>query len=636
MNRRLAIEVGAATDRGMRRNQNEDSLAGPPGDLPADLLERKGYLFVVADGIGGRKAGKTASDLTVRVVSHQYYADPSPDLGGSLVNAIQLANAEVHRLAQEPAYERMGTTVVAAVLQRDEFYVAHVGDSRAYRVTKNQIQPLTRDHSWVAELVRNGDLTAEQASKHKQHHVLTRSIGRDPQVKVDVSHSTLDPGDQVLLCSDGLWELLADREIQAIMVSLSPQQATQQMIQMANKRGGPDNITALIGKIVVAAEPVAGPPRIGAGQETVEQPILAATRPARKRLLLGAAAVTLLLFGLIMVAALIVLRPPPQSAPPAVKTAPVLYVVVEGDTRQDLMDYFQVSDDTLPEIPPPGRSVQFTPGRYAILFTGQVVSAEQSALSTRLQVDSSSKSYEVVCDIASNAPASRDWPPKQGTTVSVSGFPVGSDRIKATTVDVWQDSERQTWFQSDVGADTWLYSGFHEYLIPAADPGLLGQQILVKGTWSPSGVQRVFDWEDQDLYLLEDGVYTPYLPQAERQPRRASEQPFGPPAADSTAKPSGPVPTATASDPAPQSYTGIVRTDVILKVRSGPSRGAIVLRLLEPGDRIQVRCWTTGESVRDNVKWYRTPLADDQVGYVSAHWIELGGVEPTDVPQCDT
>ena len=306
MNGGVTIEIGAATDRGMRRKMNEDSLATPPADLPAEVLQRKGYLLIVADGIGGRKAGKTASDLAVRVVSHQYYSDPSPDLGASLVNAVQVANAEVHRRAQEPAYERMGTTVVAAVLHQGNLFVASVGDSRVYRVGQVKIQQLTRDHSWVAEMVRSGDLTAEQARDHKQRHVLTRSIGRDPQVKVDLNHCALDPGDQVLLCSDGVWELMENREIQAIMQSLPPQRAAEQMVQVANERGGPDNITALIVRPNVVVEPVRGTPQRSARQVTAEQPVLEGERPVRKRLIVGAAIVAALLLASILAAIFVI------------------------------------------------------------------------------------------------------------------------------------------------------------------------------------------------------------------------------------------------------------------------------------------------------------------------------------------
>ena len=251
-------EIGFHTDKGMRRQVNEDSLAVPPADLAAHVLAQKGLLYVVADGIGGHTAGKEASDLAVRVVMRQYYyADPAGDVEGSLVQAIQVANAEIHRQAQDPAFARMGTTIVAVVVHGNRLTVAHVGDSRVYLDRGGTMRPLTRDHSWVAEQVQNGLLTPEQAGQHEQRHVLTRSLGRQGQVAVDVTAQVLQPGDRLLLCSDGLWEFVDHGVIQQVLATQSAQVAAQQLVDLANQAGGPDNITAVVVKPAVSESPSA-------------------------------------------------------------------------------------------------------------------------------------------------------------------------------------------------------------------------------------------------------------------------------------------------------------------------------------------------------------------------------------------
>ena len=241
-----AVAIGVASDQGRQRTENQDSLAIPPPGLSPKELGEKGHLYLVADGIGGHQAGKTASDLVARRVVDEYYRQPPGDVAGALRRAIRIANAEVHRWAQEPGYEKMGTTIVAAVLHGNTLTVAHVGDSRAYLISRDQIQILTRDHTWVTEQIDGGILTQEQADRHAQRHVLTRSLGARPEVLVDLIHTSLRPGDQVLLCSDGLWEAVDLPEIEAAVRSGSPQQAARQLVALANEYGGPDNVTAVL------------------------------------------------------------------------------------------------------------------------------------------------------------------------------------------------------------------------------------------------------------------------------------------------------------------------------------------------------------------------------------------------------
>ena len=242
-----AVAIGVASDQGRQRTENQDSLAIPPPGLSPKELGEKGHLYLVADGIGGHQAGKTASDLVARRVVDEYYRQPPGDVAGALRRAIRIANAEVHRWAQEPGYEKMGTTIVAAVLHGNTLTVAHVGDSRAYLISRDQIQILTRDHTWVTEQIDGGILTQEQADRHAQRHVLTRSLGARPEVLVDLIHTSLRPGDQVLLCSDGLWEMVRNEGIADVMLQeADPQAACDLLVKHANLAGGEDNISIIV------------------------------------------------------------------------------------------------------------------------------------------------------------------------------------------------------------------------------------------------------------------------------------------------------------------------------------------------------------------------------------------------------
>jgi len=173
MNGQPRLRVGQITDRGKRRPRNEDHIGGPPADVSRETLQRKGHLYVVADGMGGQAGGERASDLAVNRVMREYYADSDTDIQRSLSRAIKLANSEIYNEAHSVAeLSTMGTTLTAAVIRGDELVVAHVGDSRAYLIRGNQIRQLTQDHTWVDEAVRKGIITPEEAknSPESQRH----------------------------------------------------------------------------------------------------------------------------------------------------------------------------------------------------------------------------------------------------------------------------------------------------------------------------------------------------------------------------------------------------------------------------------------------------------------------------------
>jgi len=239
--------VSQRTDRGIARPRNEDAVGRPPPDLDANLAQQKGYLYAVADGMGGEAGGQLASTMAIQTLITEYYRDAEPDVSRSLWRAVQVANQAVYRKAHStPALARMGTTLTAAVVRGEELVVAHVGDSRAYLIRNDDIRQLTRDHSWVADALRAGTISAEEARNHPNRNILTRALGAEPEVEIDVVREKLRPGDRVLLCSDGLTNLVGDGEILQKVQKMGPQKAPGALIDLANERGGQDNITAMV------------------------------------------------------------------------------------------------------------------------------------------------------------------------------------------------------------------------------------------------------------------------------------------------------------------------------------------------------------------------------------------------------
>ncbi len=251
-NKQLRLDVAQLTDVGRRREHNEDNMAYV---IPKDpeVMAKKGALFIVADGMGGHAAGEVASEIAVDTVSNVYYQDDSDDVATSLLHAIKRANTLIHqRAAENMLRSGMGTTCVAAVLRGNMAYVANVGDSRAYLIRGNLINQISQDHSWVAEQVRAGLLTEDQARTHAQRNVITRSLGTQSDVEIDVFSEPLEEGDRLILCTDGLSGLVSEEEMRNIATQSPPQESVYHLIEKANENGGPDNITA----IVVAVEEV--------------------------------------------------------------------------------------------------------------------------------------------------------------------------------------------------------------------------------------------------------------------------------------------------------------------------------------------------------------------------------------------
>ncbi len=249
----LRLQVAQHTDIGCKRTANEDNLITV---LPEDpqILQDKGALFVVADGMGGHAQGDRASELAVNTVREIYYQAENEERAASLTHAIKQANALIYQenLARSNTADPqagMGTTCIAAVLQEKTLTVANVGDSRIYVIHESQIRQISRDHSLVADMVRAGLITPEQANHHEQRNVIYRSLGTQAEVEIDVFEETVAEGDALILCTDGLCGLVKDEEMLQIVETYQPEESVQQLIARANAAGGPDNITAIVVRV---------------------------------------------------------------------------------------------------------------------------------------------------------------------------------------------------------------------------------------------------------------------------------------------------------------------------------------------------------------------------------------------------
>ncbi len=257
--RKRGLRSGSCTSVGQVRENNEDSIhLSPPNDTYV--------VAVVADGMGGAVAGEEASRLAVEAVKSGLAGLPADDPDGTLKTeqVAQRLRAAIHqgndsivqRSSDNPQLRGMGTTVTLAYIRATHAVIAHVGDSRAYLVSDHslpRIQQVTADHSFVDALVMAGHLTQEQADEHPMRHVLYRALGQIEELEIDVYHTRLRPGDRIVLCSDGLTRHVKPTEIGDIALEEDePEVACQRLVDLANKRGGEDNVSVII--VVVDGE----------------------------------------------------------------------------------------------------------------------------------------------------------------------------------------------------------------------------------------------------------------------------------------------------------------------------------------------------------------------------------------------
>lgn len=244
---RPGIEAASLSDVGRQRPNNEDSYLywEPDSD---DEFRFKGRLAVIADGMGGYDGGHEASQLAVETVRHAYDHAFGPDPQTTLLEAFSTAHRSIQRYAVDhPKFYGMGTTCTALAVVGHELHFAHVGDSRLYHVRGVNISRLTRDHSYVGRLVETGIVRSEDAQFHPQRHILTAALGSGRVVVPDAPNApvSLQKGDSLILCTDGLWSLVGDRDFVA-SAQASPAEACLALVKMALDRGAPDNVTVSV------------------------------------------------------------------------------------------------------------------------------------------------------------------------------------------------------------------------------------------------------------------------------------------------------------------------------------------------------------------------------------------------------
>jgi serine/threonine protein phosphatase PrpC len=250
------LKAGWATDVGIVRSHNEDAALVITASHDGDGALPAFGLFVLADGMGGHQSGEVASSLAARAVAHHITRDfylpalvsqepdtSQADLRDVLVDAVRAANDSV-----ADRVPGGGTTLTCALVLDSRAYIAHVGDSRAYIVTaEGRLDQITHDHSLVDRLVELGQLTPDEAAVHPQKNVLYRAVGQGGELEVDTYMRTIGDGEQLLLCSDGLWGVVAEAKMAEIVTtSSSPQTACERLVVAANAGGGRDNITAIL------------------------------------------------------------------------------------------------------------------------------------------------------------------------------------------------------------------------------------------------------------------------------------------------------------------------------------------------------------------------------------------------------
>ena len=240
------MQCWGLTDPGCVRKQNQDAYQ-------IEKLDRNTRLFVVCDGMGGAKSGNIASSLAVDVFVEEIRRSWKSSLDGEkidlmLESAVKLANFTVFDQSQQfEDFSGMGTTLVAALIRGKRVTVVNVGDSRAYKVDADGICQLTKDHSLVQMMVERGELTPELARTYPGKNFITRAIGTEPTVQCDIFHLDVAKGDFILLCSDGLSNMMDDQEILFEVVhGVNKQYCCERLLNIAKNRGGPDNVTSIL------------------------------------------------------------------------------------------------------------------------------------------------------------------------------------------------------------------------------------------------------------------------------------------------------------------------------------------------------------------------------------------------------
>lgn len=246
-----AINITAVvlTDVGNIRTNNEDMGLFYKANDEATMAQ-KGYLLLVADGMGGHQAGEVASNAAAEIISQEYFNAPEDfPVERALRRAFRTANHRIYQLSSNQAgYKGMGTTCTAVVITGQQLHFAHVGDSRAYLLKGTAVHQITEDHTYVQELVKQGEISQAEAASHPKRNILTNAMGTKSDLRVDTGlfDQTFDRNDRILLCSDGLYDYLSNEEIGSFTAGLELRSAAELLIAEAKKRGGHDNITVVL------------------------------------------------------------------------------------------------------------------------------------------------------------------------------------------------------------------------------------------------------------------------------------------------------------------------------------------------------------------------------------------------------
>ena len=238
------MRIVAKTDTGLKRTNNQDSYAA--GELPGSVA-----WAVVCDGMGGVAGGNLASSTAVKLISERISSSYRPGMSAGsirnmLMSAISAANIEVYEMSrQNPELNGMGTTVVVSIVANETVYVAHAGDSRAYILSNNKLYQLTRDHSYVQEMVDSGKITPDEAREHPRKNLITRALGVSEELRIDFCEESITENDVLLMCTDGLTNFIETDEIYELTADGKFYEYAERLVNRANDNGGGDNITVV-------------------------------------------------------------------------------------------------------------------------------------------------------------------------------------------------------------------------------------------------------------------------------------------------------------------------------------------------------------------------------------------------------
>jgi protein phosphatase len=246
---RTAVTVGGKTDMGRVRENNEDKYEFyiPESD---DELASRGMIFIVCDGMGGHEAGQHASELTVKTFIDVYRGHPSASAEDAATAAANAANRFVLDVSRAiPSRKGMGTTLTVLILLQGQAICVHAGDSRLYRLRGGELTQMTRDHTWVEDIVESGMLSREEAEVHQYRHVITKAVGTAEALEPNVFSEAAETGDVYMLCSDGITNHVGDEEISSEMANEGPSAASWNLVNRALTGGGSDNATVIVVRV---------------------------------------------------------------------------------------------------------------------------------------------------------------------------------------------------------------------------------------------------------------------------------------------------------------------------------------------------------------------------------------------------